>query len=64
MVGEKFHLNCIYSLTSFVAARGQLITGAKGSPGANANDDCLEFSFGEPDPAAAPFRTPIADDVP
>lgn len=45
-------------------ARGQLITAAKVSPGADADDDWLEFSFGEPDPAAAPFRTRAAEDVP
>jgi hypothetical protein len=30
---------------------------------ADADDDWLEFSVGESDPAAAPFRTRIADDV-
>jgi hypothetical protein len=44
-------------------ARGQLITGPKVSPVADADDDWLEFSVGESDPAAAPFRTRIADDV-
>ena len=36
---------------------GQLITGARVSPGGDYDDDWFEFSFGGPDPAAAPFRS-------
>jgi len=42
---------------------GQLFTAASVDVGGDADDDWLEFSFGKPDPAAAPFRMGTVDEL-
>ena len=48
---------------TYAVEHGQLFTAASVYVGGDADDDWLEFSFGKPDPAAAPFRTGTVDGV-